>query len=169
MLDLRKRIALAQLPSHTGADQSLALAAGWLQHCTIYHEVCCSNQDRSFRPSRLLYVENDAVCLHTVQKMPKRVLYLTLSHCWGKLHILRLLESNEDSFHIDIRMQSLPQTFQDAIKITRRLGFSYLWIDSLCIIQDSKEDWLREAALMGKIYKNAACNIAAPDASSGQQ
>ncbi|KAI8711482.1 HET domain-containing protein [Fusarium sp. LHS14.1] len=169
MLDLRKRIALAQLPSHTDSDQSLALAAKWLQHCTIFHEVCCSNQDRSFRPSRLLYVENGAVCLHTVQKMPKRVRYLTLSHFWGKLHILRLLECNEDSFHVDIRMQSLPKTFQDAIKITRRLGFSYLWIDSLCIIQDSKEDWLREAALMGKIYKNAACNIAAPDASSGQQ
>ncbi|WAO96256.1 HET domain-containing protein [Fusarium falciforme] len=169
MLDLRKRIALTQLPSHTGSDQSLAVAAKWLQHCTIYHEVCCSNQDRSFRPSRLLYVENDAVCLHTTRKMPKRVRYLTLSHCWGKLHILRLLESNEDSFHLDIRMQSLPKTFQDAIHITRRLGFSYLWIDSLCIIQDSKEDWLREAALMGKIYKNAACNIAAPDASSGQQ
>ncbi|RSL94748.1 hypothetical protein CEP52_012448 [Fusarium oligoseptatum] len=169
MLDMRKRIALTQLPSHTGSDQSLSLAAKWLRHCTIYHEVCCANQDRAFRPSRLLCVKNDAVCLHTTQRMPKRVRYLTLSHCWGKLHILRLLESNEDSFHLDIRIQLLPKTFQDAIHITRCLGFSYLWIDSLCIIQDSREDWLREAALMGKIYKNAACNIAAPDASNGQQ
>ncbi|KAK1502880.1 hypothetical protein CTAM01_04869 [Colletotrichum tamarilloi] len=38
-------------------------------------------------------------------------------------------------------MTSLSKTFQDAVLVTRRLGIKYIWIDSLCIIQDSKLDW----------------------------
>ncbi|KAF2799205.1 HET-domain-containing protein, partial [Melanomma pulvis-pyrius CBS 109.77] len=152
------------LPYHTGSNESLNLARKWLRNCTIHHGVCCASQDEIFRPSRLLYLENDSVCIHTTRDMPKRVSYLTLSHCWGKLHIIRLLKSNEQSFQQNLPWAYLPKTFQDAIRITRHLGFSYLWIDSLTIIQDSSEDWNHEAKLMGKIYKNAACNIAASDA-----
>jgi hypothetical protein len=96
--------------------------------------------------------------------MPERLRYLTLSHCWGRHQLVRLLESNLDAFCEDIPYQLLPQTFRDAIRVARRLGFAYLWIDSLCIIQDSKDDWNHEARLMGKIYTHATCNIAASDA-----
>ncbi|KAH6677104.1 heterokaryon incompatibility protein-domain-containing protein [Halenospora varia] len=60
-----------------------------------------------------------------------------------------------------IRTRSLPKTLRDAIAFTRRLGIQYIWIDSLCIIQDSPEDWQRESALMGKIYSHCFCMIAA--------
>ena len=60
---------------------------------------------------------------------------------------------------------TLPKTFRDAIYITQKLGVKYLWIDSLCIIQDSVEDWRQEAATMGRVYQNALCNIAATAAS----
>lgn len=53
------------------------------------------------------------------------------------------------------------QTFMDAIRVTRRLKLQYLWIDSLCIIQDSNTDWLHESSLMSNIYKYSFCNIAA--------
>lgn len=53
--------------------------------------------------------------------------------------------------------------------LTRRLGFLYLWMNSLCIIQDSAEDWDREANLMGKIYKNAVCNLAASEGLDSSQ
>jgi hypothetical protein len=96
--------------------------------------------------------------------MPKKIQYLTLSHCWGKHQLVRLLKSNVASFSQDVPYDLLPPTFRDAVRITRRLGFEYLWIDSLCIIQDSAEDWNHEARLMGKIYMNATCNIAASDA-----
>jgi hypothetical protein len=58
-------------------------------------------------------------------------------------------------------MEDFPPTFRDAVLITRRLGYQYLWIDSLCIIQDSPEDWLAESAKMGYIYKHASLTIAA--------
>jgi hypothetical protein len=59
------------------------------------------------------------------------------------------------------RISSLPKTFQDAICVTRRLGIKYLRIDALCIIQDSEEDWRREASLMERVYAEAYLNIAA--------
>jgi len=64
----------------------------------------------------------------------------------------------------DIPWDALPKTFQDAIEVTRRLGISYLWIDSLCIIQDSKDDWAREASKMADIYRNAYVTVAATGA-----
>lgn len=60
-----------------------------------------------------------------------------------------------------IPVEALPRTFNDAIQLARRLGVSYLWIDSLCIIQDSMEDWRRESQLMDKVYRYSACNIMA--------
>ena len=55
----------------------------------------------------------------------------------------------------------LPKTFLDAVKFSRYLGIRYLWIDSLCIIQDDDEDWNREAALMVQIFQNSTITIAA--------
>ena len=56
-------------------------------------------------------------------------------------------------------MNVLPKQFQDAVLVTRMLGIQYLWIDSLCIIQDSPEDWQEQSALMGQIYADAWLNI----------
>jgi hypothetical protein len=60
-----------------------------------------------------------------------------------------------------ISLKDLPKTFQDAVHITRKLGYQYLWIDSLCIIQDSDKDWRKESSAMGDIYRNAECCISA--------
>jgi hypothetical protein len=61
----------------------------------------------------------------------------------------------------------MPKTFQDAVLFVRQHGVRYLWIDSLCIIQDSPEDWAFESARMGDVYKHAICNIAATAAADG--
>lgn len=58
-------------------------------------------------------------------------------------------------------MHQLPPTFRDAVYMTHSLGFNYLWIDSLCILQDDKQDWRQESEAMCRIYKGAVCNIAA--------
>ena len=60
-----------------------------------------------------------------------------------------------------IGISLLRRSFQDAIYATRKLGHRYIWIDSLCIIQDSIEDWTIEAAMMNKVYSMCECNIAA--------
>ncbi|EKG19732.1 Heterokaryon incompatibility [Macrophomina phaseolina MS6] len=64
-------------------------------------------------------------------------------------------------FKEGIDVESLPATFKDAISATARLGLRYLWIDALCIIQDSREDWMREAATMSKVYSYTFLTLAA--------
>jgi hypothetical protein len=82
---------------------------------------------------------------------------------------LRLLSSNFTTLCKRIPVSTLPQTFRDAIAITRRLGVRYIWIDSLCIIQDSETDWQEQAALMSSIYSTSFCNIAAAHASDSRE
>ncbi|KAK8030271.1 hypothetical protein PG990_000005 [Apiospora arundinis] len=71
-----------------------------------------------------------------------------------------LLETLQD-MKSRIHMQNLPKNFQHAISITRGMGIPYLWIDSLCIIQDSPSDWDKEASTMGQVYMHATCVISA--------
>ena len=81
----------------------------------------------------------------------------------------KLLQDNILSMKDRIELSDLSKTFQDAMKIAQYLGLRYIWIDSLCIIQDSKEDWQKEAGLMGQVYSNSVCNISATGASDSSK
>jgi hypothetical protein len=87
--------------------------------------------------------------------------WLTLSHCWGKEVPTRTTMTNIGKISHTLEISSLPPTFQDAILITRKLGYRYLLIDSLCIVQDSSHDWQRESVKMSEVYSNAVLCIAA--------
>lgn len=87
--------------------------------------------------------------------------YLTLSHCWGKTHRLTLTADTFAELSRGVSLLKLPKTFVDAIKITCRLGVPYLWIDCLCIFQDSIENWAPESSIMADIYAHTRCKIAA--------
>ncbi|KAF2834758.1 HET-domain-containing protein [Patellaria atrata CBS 101060] len=90
--------------------------------------------------------------------------YTTLSHCWGTAYSLsppKLLRSNATEWYNFSDAQRLPSTYKDAITLTRLLGVRYLWIDSLCIIQDDEDDWRRESSKMASIYRNSYLTIAA--------
>jgi hypothetical protein len=87
--------------------------------------------------------------------------YIALSHCWGHRPFLRTLSGSLDAHRSEIVWARLPQTFQDAVEFTRRLGIRYLWIDSLCIVQDDQLDWRREAAKMASVYQGATLVISA--------
>jgi hypothetical protein len=96
--------------------------------------------------------------------------YVALSHCWGKLaekqtHEWNTTTSNEEDRRAKgFLVQKLPLTFQDTIRVTRELGQRYLWIDSLCIIQDDREDWATESKKMEAVFQNAYYTIAATSA-----
>ena len=117
------------------------------------------------KPSRLLQVENNSgmvrLRLRDAGELAEDVIYTTLSHCWGRGLPLKLSMDHYASFKVMISFADLPRTFQEAVYVTMYLGISYIWIDALCIIQDSKEDWAREAALMDEVYAYALVNLAA--------
>ncbi|OTA06247.1 hypothetical protein A9Z42_0069500 [Trichoderma parareesei] len=87
--------------------------------------------------------------------------YIALSHSWGNTMPIQLVTSRLSDFTDGIAFQDLPATFRDAAALTLELGVSYLWIDSLCIIQDSASDWLHEAQRMASVYAFSHLTIAA--------
>lgn len=88
--------------------------------------------------------------------------YLTLSHRWSS-NPFQLLKGNIVALQQTIPKEGIPLTFDHAIFMTKVLGFRYIWIDSLCIIQDDSEDRTAEIGKMGEIFENAACMLAAVD------
>ncbi|KAK4662761.1 hypothetical protein QC763_0091640 [Podospora pseudopauciseta] len=79
------------------------------------------------------------------------------------------LLDNLADFQHQIPFNQLPPTFREAAKVTRQLGHTHIWIDSLCIIQDSKADWRDESKIMGDIYANFVCTTSALTALSSVQ
>ena len=85
---------------------------------------------------------------------------MTLRHIWGEAVPFRLLTHNLREVRDNVKIQILPKTFLHAINFTRSLGVRYLWVDTLCIIQDSQEDWAAHSLRMGRIYSESLLNIA---------
>ncbi|KAK1753186.1 heterokaryon incompatibility protein-domain-containing protein, partial [Echria macrotheca] len=134
-------------------------------------EDCCSqHQDCETRlavnlPPRL--VDTGPLECHPDVKLIEPVAgkmgsYAALSHCWGGSQPLRTTNANL-TVHLaaGIPWQCLPRNFQDVVRVTRALGQRYLWIDSLCIVQDDEKDWERNAGLMATIYQHAHFTIVA--------
>lgn len=115
-------------------------------------------------PKRLLDVRHNIVRLRQADDYPdeREGQYICLSHRWSTASQLMTttLTTLEERVQ-GIKFDDLTQTFQDAIAITRKLGISYIWIDSLCIIQDSQEDWEEESSKMGIYYGSSWLTIGA--------
>lgn len=82
---------------------------------------------------------------------------------------LKLTNSNFQALGLTFHAADSVKAFQDAIRIALTLGIDYLWIDSLCIIQDDEDDWRQESLLISTVYGNFYLNIAATGASDGSQ
>jgi len=95
--------------------------------------------------------------------------YATLSHCWGGYLPLITTLSTLAERKKEVKYGDLPKTFQDAVIISRQLRIQYLWIDALCIIQDSVEDWEVESSRMADIYRNSYLTIAATSAKDSKE
>lgn len=111
----------------------------------------------------IIKVINSQDMLRTEICSNEDVRYCTLSYRWGETSHSCVLTKPFDTT-LEFTLDSIPETFQDAVKVTRELGIRYLWIDALCILQPTLEDrteWLDEGSRMGIIYQNAVCPIAA--------
>jgi len=150
-------------------NSSLATCKNWLESCASSHSICAHPKDERTLPTRLIDVGCTDMTSRVVSTkgLPNDIPYMTLSHCWGKLAIQRLTRDTLEAFQQEIPWAHLCKTFQDAILVTRILGCSYLWINSLCIIQDDEEDWNKESLLMSQVYGSSMLNLAASGAADG--
>jgi hypothetical protein len=98
-------------------------------------------------------------------------LYATMSHCWGPKEFPPLMTTREnfEQHKEGLSLVDLPASFHDAMILTRLLGLRYLWIDSLCIIQDSLADWAEQSILMASIYGQGHINISAAAARNSHE
>lgn len=155
-----------------------------MTQCLNNHPTCNQledKEDRSLRPTRLIDVSNLDILLlcdaaHDIASAASPPEYLILSYCWGKSqNAVTTYKNLEDRQNSGFLVSSLPQTIQDAVALTRRMGVRYLWVDAICIVQPSKEagwdasDWEHEAPRMGYYYRNAKCTIAASHSNDSAQ
>ncbi|KAH8807658.1 heterokaryon incompatibility protein-domain-containing protein [Xylogone sp. PMI_703] len=160
----------------TEADSpaNFALARSWLAECCKGHASCEDSLEFE-PPTRLLDVTIPSepgivrLCSTSDLHTQGRVNYVALSHCWGLNRPPKTTKDNLQSQMQGFPEARLPQTFYDTVRVTRELGLRYLWIDSLCIVQDDRSDFETECARMNAVYANALCTIAASDARDARE
>ena len=151
----------------TQTCNGLEIASRWLETCRKSHGQC-KLPSEEFIPTRLICTEADQARLCLSEDLSNLPEYATLSHCWGDNAFHTLQRKNLESFKSRIPQEALSQTIIDSIKIARDLSILYIWIDSLCIIQDDDSDWMRESSLMSSVYGGSSLNIAASGAVDGR-
>ncbi|RTE71991.1 hypothetical protein BHE90_013614 [Fusarium euwallaceae] len=169
------------------SPRNMRLLREWLEECQLHHDECDrgtysgnkynDGSSTTTLPFRVIDVgfagdgrtEKKPRVYTTNGKETGR--YLTLSHCWGKVIPPRMTKDTVDAWQVELPLVDLPKTFRDAIWLTRELGERYLWIDSICIVQDDPAELMTQIGLMGVIFEKSFCTIAAVDAkgSDGSQ
>ncbi|RDW72883.1 hypothetical protein BP6252_06790 [Coleophoma cylindrospora] len=131
----------------------------FLSQCDNHHK-CIKAESKL--PTRVVDIGKSTGDLpRIVETQGLKARYVALSYCWGNGPQFTTTLHNLTDRKKAIDVSKVPQTFKDAIQVTRSLGVQYLWIDSLCIIQDDKSDWERESAQMASVYAQAYVTIAA--------
>ncbi|KAK1825951.1 heterokaryon incompatibility protein-domain-containing protein [Podospora conica] len=148
----------------TSSPTTLSLAKSWLDNCKLNHASTCATDapdSPRFTPTRLLYISPETAVLH--DPPPPSTPYATLSHRWSASTASVILTLANLSVRVTegIRITDLPPLMRDAVHAVRALGLEWVWIDSLCIVQDSPEDWKREAGMMAGVYMGAEVTVAA--------
>ncbi|KUJ10538.1 HET-domain-containing protein [Mollisia scopiformis] len=116
-------------------------------------------------PTRLIDIRPDGGKpgeVRLVQAQNRRRKYIALSYCWGKISnpTWTTTKSNMRERMRGLSLSELPPTLFDAISIANGLGVRYIWIDSLCIVQDDPDEWAQEGGRMAGIYRGSVVTVA---------
>jgi hypothetical protein len=175
-----EKLSLPQLHnSNPRSSRAISVAAKWYQTCLMDHSSC--RRENWFFPKRVVDIRDfdskNTVYLY-LSNPNERHTYATISYTWGASGYKRLKTKNHDPNHPELTESShqqgivverFPETLQDAIWIAKRLGFEYLWIDSVCIVQDDDDDWAKQSEAMTQIYAGARLNISATSCENSEQ
>lgn len=139
-------------------DRTFGLVKGWIQDCDTTHQDCHGFSGPL--PTRVIRLRKGApprLYVSQGESLP----YICLSYCWGTKQPV-VTTTATLGFHLqELPVDQLPKTIKDALYVTEKLGFEYLWIDALCIVQDSDDDKAAEVSKMHEIYQNSSLTICA--------
>ncbi|KAJ2891510.1 hypothetical protein MKZ38_000275 [Zalerion maritima] len=156
------------------SPENLAWMKGKLNRCKQQHGHTYDVSAPDYTPTRLLDLSGGKVRLVQTVSSTHKYSYVALSYCWGPpdkaSQQLTTTKSSLSKRQDGIELAECTEVVRDAIETTTALSIPYLWIDALCIIQDSPEDWNFEASKMGDVYANAeltVCSLASSNCRQG--
>ncbi|KAF2724451.1 HET-domain-containing protein [Polychaeton citri CBS 116435] len=137
-------------------------ARDWLKCCENGHLEFCEIPEGVSRPDALRVIDVQDMC---VCCLPSGARYIALSYCWPADDPFKSTKAIGSELlqptSLETRMQELPQTIQDAIHCVSELKERYLWVDSICIVQDCENDKRTQISQMDKVYNSAVLTIVA--------
>ncbi|KXX75387.1 Heterokaryon incompatibility protein 6, OR allele [Madurella mycetomatis] len=151
-----------EVVSAASFDEWVPRAQTWLRACKEH--VSCTTSG-VFQPTRLINVRNPQhprLAIFSAGDFSRSGVpppYVALSYVWGPKQEYVLTQTSLDEMRRGLDLKRLPRTLSDAIEAAHWLGFEYLWIDALCIIQDSLEDKAKELPLMADTYRESSLSI----------
>ncbi|UKZ78746.1 hypothetical protein TrVFT333_006491 [Trichoderma virens FT-333] len=159
--------------TETNSPEAFKLAKHWLSTCELSHKTCkkfCFGEMPL--PTRVIDVGDETRAPFLFRSQGLKGRYCALSYCWGKAtpssSFYKTTKVNLSSHENTIPLHKLPTTLRDAIVVARNLGFQYIWIDAICIVQDDEADWAYEAAKMQHVYAGASLTISTVASSSSE-
>jgi hypothetical protein len=144
-------------------------AREWIHHCKGHQS--CFTSVSSFQPTRLINVRDpqhprlDLLSAGDFDQSP----YVALSYVWGPQQSYVLTQASLSDMRKGLDLGKLPRTLSDAVVASHQLGFAYIWIDALCIIQDSPDDKGRELPRMADTYRESALTIVVANAAAASE
>ncbi|KAF1831316.1 HET-domain-containing protein [Decorospora gaudefroyi] len=165
-----------QMTENPLQSTAVARSRSLIKNCLDNHASCSRRGRPTTLPKRVLDVlaggdDSKSIRLHESEYVREERRYehgeyVALSHVWGLAKgipktTLATLQSHKKS----IPYSTLPRAYQESVFLTRALGFRWLWIDSLCLVQDDVQEKLEDSLKMDEIFGNAFLTIAATSAS----
>ena len=160
----------SHVSEHWSSPDGLRFARAWLDECLQKHEHGDSLRTaEALLPTRVIDVGDGVQADPHLHEPPPgtRGVYAALSYTWGTGRSFTNTTSRYSRLKQGFKIGDLPNTIRDAVLVARRLSIPYLWIDQLCIIQDSPSDWQRESSNMCSVYQNACVTFATLESASG--
>ncbi|KAE9380862.1 HET-domain-containing protein [Stipitochalara longipes BDJ] len=167
-----KCITSRPINTRPDSEETHALARTWLNSCISgeeEHANWCKPPSGNFVPTRLLQLHRHPTrptFLISLVHPRSQASYAALSYCWGEEQPHKTTSARLEAYRTCITWRVLPQSIQDAVKVTFELGLQYLWVDAFCIVQDDAIDTAREIAQMPQIYSESEVTIVASRAST---
>lgn len=165
--DVLNELHVCRSASHQQEHDHFAQVRAWVDDCVHDHEACRSQAaDTKTLPTRLVDIRPDDISGPSVRivtttdfgSSSNQVNYVAVSHARGSSDFTLSSEVLRQTQGKLLR-KMLPEAINEAISAADRIGYRYLWVDSLCIIQDSIDDKKRECAAMSSVYRNATLTI----------
>lgn len=138
----------------------------WLSRCDKKHSICSQRNKESYPPG-LILIDAEKMCLVPVAP-GNPVRYVALSYVWGYIAQPTLTKAVLETWTSDGQLGDVevPRTIRDAIQLVRMIGYRYIWVDALCIVQDDAASRHGQISQMHEIYRHADVTIVAADGDS---